>query len=90
MMTLLIVFVVVTTVLLMLAGSVYTVKDNERLAIFRSGRFFRIGGPGFVFVIPIVEKKIRVHLKDHVPGWEEMSKAKLDERIKQFVLSGKK
>jgi regulator of protease activity HflC (stomatin/prohibitin superfamily) len=73
--------------ILILAKAIKIVREDERLAIFRLGRFFTIAGPGLVLVIPIVDKSLKVNLPENIPGWQGYSKDELDEKIRTFVLN---
>jgi regulator of protease activity HflC (stomatin/prohibitin superfamily) len=73
--------------ILILAKAIKIVREDERLAIFRLGRFFTIAGPGLVLVIPIVDKGIKVDLPENIPGWQGYSKSDLDEKIRTFLLN---
>jgi len=49
----------------------------ERLVIFRLGKYKRTVGPGFVYVLPIFEKAVRVDLRivtEDIPRQEVMSR----------------
>lgn len=70
---------------IILAKALKIVKEDERLAIFRLGHLFSVAGPGLVFLIPVVDKGVKVNLSQNIPGWQGLSKAELDERIKTFV-----
>jgi regulator of protease activity HflC (stomatin/prohibitin superfamily) len=73
--------------IIILAKAIKIVREDERLAIFRLGRFFTIAGPGLVLVIPIVDKGIKVDLPENIPGWQGYSKSDLDEKIRTFLLN---
>jgi regulator of protease activity HflC (stomatin/prohibitin superfamily) len=74
--------------ILFVLASIKSVKDDERLVVFRLGRFFKILGPGLVLIIPIVDKGVRVNLSEKIPGWQALSKEDLNEKIKALVLEG--
>jgi regulator of protease activity HflC (stomatin/prohibitin superfamily) len=73
--------------LVILVKAIKIVREDQRLAIFRLGRFFTIAGPGLVLVIPIVDKSLKVNLPENIPGWQGYSKDELDEKIRTFVLN---
>jgi len=66
--------------------SIKILKEGERLVILRLGRFLRVAGPGLVWILPFADRGIRVNLRENIPGWEALSKAELDEKIKAIVL----
>ena len=57
------------------------------MVVLRLGRLFRIKGPGFVFLLPMVDKGVRVNLRERIPGWEALSKEELDRKITAFVIA---
>ncbi len=67
--------------------SLKTLRDDERLVIFRLGRFFKIVGPGMVFIIPLIDKGVKINLSKEIPGWQGLPKEELDMRIKNVVMS---
>jgi regulator of protease activity HflC (stomatin/prohibitin superfamily) len=67
--------------------SLKTLREDERLVIFRLGRFFKIAGPGMVFIIPLIDKGVKINLNKEIPGWQGLSKDELDTRIKNAVMS---
>jgi len=71
--------------IIILAKALKIVREDERLAIFRLGRFFSVVGPGLFFLIPVVDKGVKVNLPENIPGWQGLSKAELDAKIKAFV-----
>ncbi len=62
-------------------------REDERLAIVRFGRFLKVAGPGIVMILPWIDRGIRVNLSKDLPGWQGLSKTELDEKIKAFALS---
>jgi len=54
-------FLVIVGVILMWA-SIKVVPEHERLAVFRSGRFRGLKGPGLVFLIPFVDRTVKVKI----------------------------
>jgi hypothetical protein len=76
----------VVVALIILSSSIKFVKEDFRLVIFRLGRFFKVAGPGLVLIIPIVDRVTRVSLSQAIPGWQGLSPAELEEKIKDFVL----
>ncbi len=67
--------------------SIRFVREDERIAVLRFGRFFRLAGPGLVMIIPFVEKSMKVNLSENVPGWQALSSQELEEKIKGFIES---
>jgi len=40
-------------------------KEYERCIVFRFGRFNRVAGPGWVLILPIIEKYVKYDLRTH-------------------------
>jgi regulator of protease activity HflC (stomatin/prohibitin superfamily) len=59
--------------------------ERERFVVFRLGRFARIAGPGIVFLLPFVDRGVRVDLDRAVPGWQGLRPAQLAERLQDYV-----
>src|SRR5919198_5868307 len=55
---------VVVIILIVLWTSVRIVPEYQRLVVLRLGRSIGEKGPGIVFVIPIVDKALRVDLRE--------------------------
>src|SRR3954471_5957428 len=59
-----VVFVAVLFVIYLLTSAVRIVKEYERGVIFRLGRVQgRAKGPGLIFLVPIVDKMVKVQLR---------------------------
>jgi regulator of protease activity HflC (stomatin/prohibitin superfamily) len=54
--------VLVISALLIISG-IKILKEYERAVIFRLGRLVKARGPGITYVIPFVEKMMRVELR---------------------------
>lgn len=55
--------VVVIFALIILSNAIKVLREYERGVVFRLGRLIRAKGPGLIFLIPIVDKMIRVSLR---------------------------
>jgi regulator of protease activity HflC (stomatin/prohibitin superfamily) len=73
--------------MLFLVSSIRIIKEYQRAAIFRLGRFFAVWGPGLICLIPIIDKVKVVELNKWIPEWQELSKTELDARVKAVALS---
>ncbi|MBR9679880.1 MAG: SPFH domain-containing protein [Candidatus Altiarchaeota archaeon] len=59
--TLLAIFVIIQ--LLRVFGIIREIKEYERLVVFRFGHFHRVSGPGWIVILPILEKANRLDLR---------------------------
>jgi len=71
-------------VALLLAG-LRVVRDHHRLLIFRLGRPHRVAGPGICWIIPLVDRALRVNLDRAAPDWRSLSERDLIEKLVEFV-----
>ena len=53
-------------VIFLLASSIHVVPEYQRLIVFRLGRSIGERGPGFVMLIPVVDKAVNVDLREQV------------------------
>jgi regulator of protease activity HflC (stomatin/prohibitin superfamily) len=58
--------IVVLFALVLLLGAIRIVQEYERLVVFRLGRCVGQKGPGIVFLIPIMDRGVRVDLREQV------------------------
>jgi regulator of protease activity HflC (stomatin/prohibitin superfamily) len=57
---------VVLVVLALLASAIRVVPEYQRLVVFRLGRSIGAKGPGIVFLIPVVDRGVKVDLREQV------------------------
>ena len=65
-MTLCLIGSVVVIVLVLLAAAIRVIPEYQRLVVFRLGRCVGAKGPGIVFLIPFVDRGIKVDLREQV------------------------
>jgi regulator of protease activity HflC (stomatin/prohibitin superfamily) len=61
-----IVIILIVLLLIILAASIKIMAEYQRIVVFRLGRLIGIKGPGLVFIIPIIDKYIRLDLRTRV------------------------
>jgi regulator of protease activity HflC (stomatin/prohibitin superfamily) len=61
-----ILIVIVVFLLMILASAIKVMAEYQRIVIFRLGRLLGIKGPGLVFVIPIIDRIIKLDLRTRV------------------------
>ncbi len=62
-MSALIYFVIAIVVVILLSAAIRIVQEYERGAVFRLGRFVGLRGPGLIFLIPFIERMMKVDLR---------------------------
>src|SRR5438477_390095 len=82
---LLTVIVIVLVLLLLLAGSsIRILREYERAVVFRLGRLIGQKGPGLIFLIPFVDRMVRVGLRvitHNVPPQELITRDNVPARV---------
>jgi len=71
--------------IIFLFQSLKILREDERMVVFRLGRFLKVMGPGWVWLIPFIDKGAKVNLNRDIPGWQVLSKTELEERLKARV-----
>lgn len=56
-------FILVVLVLLLFASAIRILREYQRGVVFTLGRFWKVKGPGFIIIIPIVQQMVRVDLR---------------------------
>jgi regulator of protease activity HflC (stomatin/prohibitin superfamily) len=55
--------ILILVILVLLSKAIYVLREYERGVIFRLGRLTGVRGPGFILVIPFIDRLVRVHLR---------------------------
>ena len=79
---------VLVIVLMLLAAAVRVVQEYERGVIFRLGRLMGSRGPGLFFIIPIIERMVKVDLRIvtmNVPRQEIITRDNVTVRVDAVV-----
>jgi regulator of protease activity HflC (stomatin/prohibitin superfamily) len=58
-----ILFVLIIFLVIILANAIRILREYERGVIFRLGRLIAVKGPGIIFLIPLVDKIVKVSLR---------------------------
>ncbi|RLF28849.1 MAG: slipin family protein [Thermoplasmata archaeon] len=58
--------VIIIFLLLLLSSAIKILAEYQRIVIFRLGRLLGIKGPGLVFIIPIIDKVVKLDLRTRV------------------------
>ncbi len=56
-------YILSVLVVLLLAGMVRILREYQRGVVFTLGRFWKVKGPGFIIIIPLVQQMVRVDLR---------------------------
>lgn len=77
------VFVLALFISMFLSATIRYVREDYRIVVFRLGRLRGVFGPGTVFLIPFIDKSIKVNYSELPYSWEYLPKKELEERIKK-------
>jgi len=58
--------IIVIFLLMLLSSAIKIMAEYQRIVIFRLGRLLGIKGPGLVFIVPIIDKIIKLDLRTRV------------------------
>ena len=56
-------YIVIAFVVLFLVSAIRILREYERGVVFMLGRFWKVKGPGFIIIIPLVQQMVRVDLR---------------------------
>lgn len=59
-------FVILLFIVLLLSSAIKVMSEYQRIVIFRLGRLAGIKGPGLVFIIPVIDRVIKMDLRTRV------------------------
>jgi len=62
--SLILALVIVIVLILLLNASIRVVREYERLVVFRLGRVIDVKGPGIIFLIPFIDRPVKVDLRE--------------------------
>jgi regulator of protease activity HflC (stomatin/prohibitin superfamily) len=62
-MTQIIIGIIVVAVVAFIASAINILREYERGVVFMLGRFWKVKGPGFVLIIPVIQTIVRVDLR---------------------------
>ena len=82
------IIIIIVAVLLIISLSVKVVSEYERGVIFRLGRLIGAKGPGLFFIIPLVDRMVKVDLRVvtmDVPSQEVITKDNVTVRVNAVV-----
>jgi regulator of protease activity HflC (stomatin/prohibitin superfamily) len=55
--------VIVVFVIFILSSAIRILREYERGVVFRLGRLISVRGPGLIFLIPVIDKMVKVSLR---------------------------
>ena len=80
--------VIIIFVILIIASAIRILREYERAVIFRLGRLIGTKGPGIIFLIPVVDRMVRVSLRTvvmDVPEQDVITKDNVSLKVNAVV-----
>lgn len=82
------VYLVLIFVVLLLASAIRILREYQRGVVFTLGRFWKVKGPGFIIIIPVVQQMVRVDLRTivmDVPTQDVISRDNVSVKVNAVV-----
>ena len=79
-----IIAIVVFFAVILLAAAIRVLREYERGVIFRLGRLIAQKGPGLIFLIPVIDRMVRVDLRTvtlNIPPQEVITRDNVTARV---------
>lgn len=81
-------YVIAVIVFILLFNFFHVLREYERAVVFTLGRFWRVKGPGLIFIIPLVQQIVRVQLRTivmDIPPQDVISRDNVSVRVNAVV-----
>ncbi len=81
-------YVILVLVILFFASAIRILREYERGVVFLLGRFWKVKGPGFIIIIPVIQQMVRVDLRTivmDVPSQDVISRDNVSVEVNAVV-----
>jgi len=81
-------YIVVAIIILFFASAIRILREYERGVVFTLGRFWKVKGPGFIIIVPVVQQMVRVDLRTivmDVPSQDVISRDNVSVNVNAVV-----
>lgn len=88
MMTAYTLYTIVGLVVLFFVSAIRILREYERGVVFLLGRFWKVKGPGFIIIIPLIQQMVRVDLRTivmDVPSQDVISRDNVSVKVNAVV-----
>ena len=78
----------VVFIIIILFMTIKVVTEYERLVVFRLGKYYKVKGPGLVFIIPVIDRPVKVGLRTvalDVPPQDVITKDNVPVKVNPVV-----
>jgi regulator of protease activity HflC (stomatin/prohibitin superfamily) len=82
------IYTVIVLVVMFFASAIRILREYERGVVFLLGRFWKVKGPGFIIIIPIIQQMVRVDLRTivmDVPSQDVISRDNVSVKVNAVV-----
>jgi len=82
------IYAVVILVVMFLFSAIRILREYERGVVFLLGRFWKVKGPGFIIIIPLIQQMVRVDLRTivmDVPSQDVISRDNVSVKVNAVV-----
>jgi len=80
--------IMVVLVIMFFASAIRILREYERGVVFLLGRFWKVKGPGFIIIIPVIQQMVRVDLRTivmDVPSQDVISRDNVSVHVNAVV-----
>lgn len=81
-------YILIALIIMFFASAIRILREYERGVIFTLGRFWKVKGPGFIIVIPLIQQMVRVDLRTvvmDVPSQDVISRDNVSVNVNAVV-----
>jgi regulator of protease activity HflC (stomatin/prohibitin superfamily) len=81
-------YIFLTLVVLFFASAIRILREYQRGVVFTLGRFWKVKGPGFIIIIPVIQQMVRVDLRTvvmDVPTQDVISRDNVSVKVNAVV-----
>lgn len=81
-------YILVALIVMFFASAIRILREYERGVIFLLGRFWKVKGPGFIIVVPVIQQMVRVDLRTivmDVPSQDVISRDNVSVNVNAVV-----
>lgn len=83
-----ILYIIIPVIIIFLFSCFRVLWEYERAVVFTLGRFWKVKGPGLIFIVPLVQQIIRIDLRTivlEVPDQDVISRDNVSVRVSAVV-----
>lgn len=81
-------YTIIAVVVVFLISAIRILREYERAVVFLLGRFWKVKGPGFIIIIPLIQQMVRVDLRTivmDVPSQDVISRDNVSVKVNAVV-----